>query len=104
LAGGVTSDADLTAFNLAASVRDGDHVVVPRLGETSPSPSGGGIDLNRASASELESLPGVGPVLAGRIVTFRDEHGRFSEVEDLLDVPGIGEAKLDQMRGAIAAP
>ena len=104
LAGGVTSDADLTALNLAASVRDGDHVVVPRLGETSPSPAGGGIDLNRASASELESLPGVGPVLAGRIVAFRDEHGRFSEVEDLLDVPGIGEAKLDQMRGAIAAP
>lgn len=104
LAGGVTSDADLAALNLAAPLRDGDQVIVPRRGEESAAPASAGIDLNRASASELESLPGVGPVLAGRIVAFRDEHGAFSEVEDLLDVPGIGEAKLDQMRGSITAP
>lgn len=105
-AGGVTSAADLSAINLAAPVRDGDQIVVPRVGEVRPGSSapGGGVDLNRATASELEALPGVGPVLAGRIVTFRDEHGPFGTIEDLLDVPGIGEAKLEQMRSAITAP
>ncbi len=104
-AGGATADADLARTNLAAPVRDGEHVVVasdrddPNV-RTEPD----GIDLNTASAGELEALPGVGPVLAERIVAFRTQHGPFATVEDLLDVPGIGEAKLTQMREAIAAP
>lgn len=104
-AGGLTSDADLAGVNLAASVGDGDHVVVPRMGELVRSGvSAAGVDLNRASASELEELQGVGPVLAERIVDHRDEHGPFRTVEDLLDVPGIGEAKLALMRPGIAEP
>lgn len=104
-AGGASADADLGRTNLAAPVRDGEHVVVasradPSGGSTDPE----GIDLNTASAGRLEELPGVGPVLAERIVEFRDEHGPFATIEDLLDVPGIGEAKLAQMRDAITTP
>lgn len=92
-------------MNLAAPLRDGDHIVVPAIGEvvagTAPT---GGVDINSASATELEALSGVGPVLAERIVAFREEHGRFASPEDLLDVPGIGEAKLSQLREGITSP
>ncbi|HSJ71853.1 MAG TPA: ComEA family DNA-binding protein [Acidimicrobiia bacterium] len=105
-AGGALPSADLGSINLARQVRDSDHVIVPVHGEGSGSPgeSADGIDINTATASELEALPGVGPVLAERIVAFRTERGPFSSVEDLLDVPGIGEAKLAQMRDTIAEP
>jgi len=115
-AGGATRDADLAAVNLAAPIHDADHVHVPTLGD-SGSPAGGptgggdgsggtsgGIDLNAATVVELEELPGVGPVLAERIAAYRDEHGPFAAVEDLLDVPGIGEGKLALLRDAVAAP
>ncbi len=104
-AGGALPTADLGSINLARQIRDADHVIVPvRGGGTAATEEASGIDINNASASELEALPGVGPVLAGRIVAFRTERGPFSSVEDLLDVPGIGEAKLAQMRDAIAEP
>lgn len=105
-AGGADSGADLGGLNLASTVRDGDQVVVPVPGEASPvgGAASRGIDLNRSSAAELEELPGVGPVLASRIVEFREANGPFSEIEDLLDVGGIGEAKLAAMRDAIETP
>lgn len=105
-AGGATPDAELSLINLAAPVRDGDHVVVPVVGDGDGDGASvnEGIDLNRADAAELEGLPGVGPVLAQRIVAYRDEYGPFTVVEDLLDVPGIGEAKLEQLRAAVSAP
>lgn len=105
-AGGAAVGADLAGLNLASSVRDGDQIVVPLVGgATTPGQATDrGIDLNRATAAELEDLPGVGPVLAGRIVAYRDLHGSFAAVEDLLDVGGIGEAKLAAMRESIAAP
>jgi competence protein ComEA len=105
-AGGATAGADLAGLNLASSVRDGDQIVVPLVGAaTTPGrATDRGIDLNRATAAELQNLPGVGPVLAGRIVAYRDLHGPFAAVEDLLDVGGIGEAKLAEMRDSIAAP
>lgn len=105
-AGGAAVGADLGGMNLAASLRDGDQIVVPQKGASNPVAGAAdrGIDLNRATAAELEDLPGVGPVLAGRIVAYRDLHGPFTTVEDLLDVGGIGEAKLAAMRDAIAAP
>ena len=105
-AGGAATGADLASLNLASSVRDGDQIVVPLVGAaTAPGAViDRGIDLNRATAAELESLPGVGPVLAGRIVAYRDLHGPFATVEDLMDVGGIGEAKLAAMRDSIAAP
>jgi competence protein ComEA len=106
-AGGATSDADLSSVNLAATIRDGELITVPRVaadGSIADQSEAEGIDLNRSSASRLQGLPGVGPVLAERIVSYREEHGPFSEVEDLLDVPGIGEAKLADMRDDIASP
>ena len=106
-AGGVTVDANLSGINLAATIRDGDLIIVPRIGgaqATQAQTGTVGIDLNRSSASQLEQLPGVGPVLAERIVAYRDANGLFDEVEDLLDVPGIGEAKLAGMRDDIASP
>jgi len=105
-AGGASVGADLGGLNLAATVRDGDQIVVPVPGEASPTTgeASRGIDLNRSSAAELEEIPGVGPVLASRIVEFREANGPYSEVEDLLDVGGIGEAKLAAMRDAIETP
>jgi competence protein ComEA len=104
-AGGARHDADLSAINLAQPVRDGDLIVVPSIGSSPAAPKADdGIDLNRATADQLEQLPGVGPVLAERIVAHREEYGAFVEVEDLLDVPGIGEAKLALLRASVASP
>ncbi|MBW3620625.1 MAG: ComEA family DNA-binding protein [Actinobacteria bacterium] len=111
-AGGVTPDADPDALNLARELIDGERVVVPLLGAPSlgasagtetdgdgpgDGPGEGRIDLNRATATELEALPGVGPVLAGRIVAHREEHGPFAEVGQLRDVPGIGERTFQSL-------
>lgn len=106
-AGGSTRDADLTSVNLAAELRDGEQIVIPG---PAAGPAGGAVGadgrvrINAASVGELEQLPGVGPVLAGRIAAYRDEHGAFTVVEDLLDVPGIGEGKLETLRDAVALP
>ncbi len=59
------------------------------------------VDLNTATAEELQDLTGVGPVLAEKIVAYRTEHGPFASVDELLEVSGIGEAKLDAMRGEV---
>lgn len=107
-AGGSTRGADLARVNLAATVRDGEQVVIPGIvagpGSGAAVDGEGKVRINSASASELEQLPGVGPVLAGRIAAYRDDNGPFSAVEDLLDVPGIGEGKLATMRDAVALP
>lgn len=105
-AGGLREGAFVELINLAAPLRAGDQVLVPGPdeGKSGESADGGLISLNRASAQELESLPGVGPVLADRIVAFRDANGPFSQVEDLLQVPGIGEAKLASIRDLVRVP
>lgn len=110
-AGGPLAEADLAAVNLARPVVDGEQVFVPRPGEAVPAAASGGvggpgpagvgegpIDLNAADAAMLESLPGVGPVLAERIVSWRTEHGRFTSVDELGEVSGIGEKLLGQIR------
>ncbi|MCL1593598.1 MAG: helix-hairpin-helix domain-containing protein [Actinomycetia bacterium] len=105
--GGATSDADLSRINLAAPVRDGEQIAVPSTtddGQREATRQGKGLDLNQATADQLQELDGVGPVLALRIVSFRDANGPFVAVEDLLDVPGIGEAKLAGMRDGIVYP
>jgi competence protein ComEA len=93
-AGGFTEDADQAALNLARAVGDGEQVYVPVVGEDPPVASAdepsGLVDLNAADAAELETLPGLGPELAGRIVEWREQNGRFSSVDDLLNVTGIG--------------
>lgn len=100
--GGVTPDADLARVNLAAPVRDGDAVVVPRIGDVVLAvPSGrrdGPVALNSADADELESLPGVGPATAAAIIVERTDGGPFLDVDDLERVPGIGAATVDRLR------
>ena len=112
-AGGPLPDSDLDQINLATRVADGDRVHVPRRGEAvraagSTSPGGApptsrppAADLNTATAEQLEELPGIGPSLAKAIVDHRTRHGRFRAVDDLLDVRGIGPAKLDGLRDLV---
>ncbi len=109
-AGGTRPGASLEAINLAQVLADGQQVVVPGPGARSVLlPDGGAtsaglIGLNTASAADLQALPGVGPVLAERIVAHREAVGGYHEVEDLLDVAGIGEAKLASIRDLVAVP
>ena len=104
-AGGATRKAVLEGLNLAAPVADGEQVVVPVKGQAThgaAAPSKPAIvRLNQADVAALDTLPGVGPATAQRIIAWRDEHGPFGTVEDLLDVPGIGESKLGAMRELI---
>lgn len=106
-AGGATSVADLAAVNLAATVQDGEQIYVPVQGESAPAAaqSGteapGGVNINTASESELQSLSGIGPVLAARILAHRDANGPFSAVDDLQAVAGIGPALMNTLRSEI---
>ena len=105
-AGGALPGAELRLVNLAAPVTDGTQLVVPWAGEPAAAETGSPnasssvypVDLNRATDEELARIPGVGEVLAARIVAHRDSHGPFTAMEDLLDVPGIGEGRLAAMR------
>ncbi len=109
-AGGALDGALLDEINLARPLVEGDHVRVPGPGDSIAAGADGGerddglIAINQADASSLEALPGVGPVLAERIVAHREANGPFETAEDLLEVPGIGEAKLAAMRDSIAVP
>ena len=103
-AGGLLPEADPASVNLAAVVGDGQQVAVGVPGAagggagTATAPEGGVVNLNTATASDLDALPGIGPVLAQRIVSHREQQGRFTTVEQLDDVPGIGPAIYDQLR------
>ncbi|KRE41159.1 competence protein ComEA [Knoellia sp. Soil729] len=124
-AGGATRGADLAAVNLARILVDGEQIVVPKPGElvAAPGPGGSGssgvaggggssgsaggaggtgatngkVSLNSADLSALDTLPGVGPVLAQRILDWRTEHGRFTTIEELGEVSGIGDKLLAQL-------
>ena len=110
-AGGATRHADLTLINLAAPLADGTQVVVPvKAPAGSGSVAGGGatapagpVHLNVATLEQLDSLPGVGPVTAQKILDFRQKHGAFSSLEELDAIPGIGPARIEQLRD-VAAP
>jgi competence protein ComEA len=123
-AGGAAPEADTDALNLAAIVADGDQLVVPRRDGSSSiasetgsstakagspkkhdSPSGklknpgeGTVNINTANAEELQRLPGIGPAMAARVLAYRKEIGRFTAVEQLLEVSGIGEKRLAQLK------
>lgn len=115
-AGGLTADADHNRVNLAAPLSDGEWVYFLRVGETTvPAPIGGSgladggvsvrsgpLNLNSATAEQLESLPGVGPATAAAIIDHRQRIGGFASVDGLLAVSGIGPAKLVQIRNLVA--
>jgi len=102
-AGGVSnSKVDTSGLNMARLLEDGEQIVVGEPPESAPDGAGTGkINLNRASVDELDTLPGVGPVTAQSIVDWRAEHGRFRSVDDLLDVTGIGEKTLADLRDLV---
>lgn len=107
-AGGARPGADLQAINLAAPIADGQQIVVPARGAAPASAAGGGaptadapVSLSTATASQLEELDGIGPTLAARIVEWRTGHGPFTSVDQLGDVPGIGDARLDALRDRV---
>jgi len=112
-AGGPLSNADLTRLNLALELRDQQRVHVPREGEVDPpsavsggasesvEAAGGPVNINTATAEELETLPGIGEVTAQRIIDYREANGPFETVEDIQNVSGIGPKTLEGMRDLI---
>jgi competence protein ComEA len=117
-AGGPVRGTDLTALNLARRVADGEQILVgvvapagsPDAGAAAPPAGGAGtgvpvpggkVDLNRATAEQLDTLPGVGPVTAQRILDWRTRHGRFSSVDQLREIEGIGERRFSQLRDQV---
>jgi competence protein ComEA len=118
-AGGAAADADPSRINLAAPLEDGQQVYVPRLGEVGggagaggPGAAGGGagaagaddesvVNLNTADVGQLDALPGVGPAIAQAIVDYRDQNGPFASVDQLVEVRGIGDAKLADLRDRV---
>jgi competence protein ComEA len=112
-AGGPRPGADLNAINLAAKVADGQQVVVPRRGAAGPAPVGGAaagepggppqapVSLNTATAEQLDTLDGVGPATASKILEYRRQHGGFRSIDDLGEIPGIGPKRLAALRGKV---
>lgn len=119
-AGGLTTDANVGGINLAAKLQDGQQLVIPGgggvpaaaqptarftvLGTTAaPGSTTELININTATAQELEALPGIGPTLAQRIVDYRTAHGPFQRIEDIMNVPGIGPATFDEIQNLITS-
>jgi|LSQX01.3.fsa_nt_gb competence protein ComEA len=106
-AGGFNGEADADQLNLARPVEDGMRIYVPAMkapgGEDAEqeTPAAGLLNLNSATLVQLESLPGIGPALAARILDYREQHGPFQRVSDLLNVPGIGPAKLSELEDLV---
>jgi competence protein ComEA len=114
-AGGAAADADLEGINLALELQDQQHIHVPREGEAAPPPvvSGGAsrsgevlgasVNINTATAKELEALPGVGEVTARRIIDYREANGPFQTIEDIQNVSGIGPKTFEGLKDLITA-
>lgn len=111
-AGGPTAHADLNAINLAMRLADGQQVVVPAKavaavggGSTQTAGSGSGtlgpISLGSATVEQLDTLDGVGPGLAAKIISYRTEHGGFRSIDELAEVPGIGDKRLESLRAQL---
>lgn len=105
-AGGFAEGADEAAVNLARPLSDGEQLIVPLVGQTPATSSGGTapasgdgrVNLNTADVAALDTLPRIGPAMAERIVQWREANGGFTSIEDLLAVPGIGDKMLESLR------
>jgi competence protein ComEA len=107
-AGGQMPKADLSLLNLAAPLVDGTQILVPKAGPpgavapgATGSTAGGLMNINTASATELEGLSGIGEVLAATIIEYREQNGPFTTVDELMDVSGIGPATLEEIRDQV---
>jgi competence protein ComEA len=106
-AGGFADGAAQDAVNLARPLTDGEQLIVPVAGAEPSStgapgaPGDGRVNLNTADADALDALPRIGPALAARIVAWREQNGRFTSVDDLLAVPGIGDKMLESLRDLV---
>ncbi len=114
-AGGASGEADLDRVNLAQELRDQQQVVVPRVGETVVPPAAGSappnrsgevpltakVNINTAAADELDTLPGIGAEMAGRIINYRAANGPFKSIEDIQQVTGIGAATYQKLKDLI---
>src|SRR3954451_13867689 len=109
-AGGATRKADLAQVNLAAPIADGEQIVVPQRGAVvgaavpgtaAPGAPSAPVQLSTATVEQLDSLPGVGPVTAQKILDYRQKHGAFQSVDELDAVPGIGPKRLEELGGVV---
>ena len=104
-AGGFLDTADQAQLNLARFIVDGEQIIVPTIGETPATAPGmtaqGKVNLNTADAAALETLPRVGPALAERILAWRDTNGRFTAIEELMSVSGIGDKTFEGLKGLV---
>lgn len=109
-AGGLTSEADITNLNRAALVNDGDKIYVPAVGDESGasgstsggvSTTGGKVNINTADSEELQTITGVGPATAEKIISYRESNGRFKVIEDIKNVSGIGDKTFEKMKEII---
>ena len=106
-AGGLTRRAERTGVNLAAPVSDGQQVLVPERGSGAAAGAAGAaaasgpVSLSSATAEQLDTLPGIGPVTAQKIVSYREQHGAFSSVDGLDAIPGIGPARISELQGLV---
>lgn len=109
IAGGLTKQADVDKINLAKKINDEDKIYIPALGEEvsisiemqTNTQESGKININVASEADLQSLPGIGEVIAARIVEYR-KTTKFKNIEDILDVSGIGQAKFEAIKDSIS--
>ncbi len=118
-AGGIKAEANLKEINLAYEVSDGEKIYIPNLSEVSleetqeialstsnsgsntSSNSNGKVNINKATASELTTVPGIGESTAQKIITYREENGKFKAIEDIKNVSGIGDSKYNSMKDSI---
>lgn len=120
-AGGLTEDSDISNVNLAYVLDDGVKVKIPTIDDESKETeetyisedsgknvilqedekAGSIVNINKATQTELETLPGIGPSLAGRIISYRDQNGKFKKIEDIKNVAGIGDSKFENIKDFI---